>query len=57
MAVNEHAGRQAEASMLVDVDRLVAAYYDERPDPAIPAQRVAFGTSGHRGSAFTTSFN
>jgi phosphoglucomutase len=57
MAVNEHAGRPAEASMLVDVDRLIAAYYDERPDPAIPAQRVAFGTSGHRGSAFTTSFN
>ena len=43
--------------MLVDVDRLIAAYYDERPDPGIPAQRVAFGTSGHRGSAFTTSFN
>jgi phosphoglucomutase len=57
MAVNGRAGRPADASMLVDVDRLIAAYYDERPDPAIPAQRVAFGTSGHRGSAFSTSFN
>ncbi len=43
--------------MLVDVERLVSAYYDLRPDPAELAQRVAFGTSGHRGSAFNTSFN
>ena len=57
MAVNERAGRPADPAMLVDVDRLVAAYYDERPDPSIPAQRVAFGTSGHRGSSFATSFN
>jgi phosphoglucomutase len=57
MVVNEHAGRPADASMLVDVDRLIAAYHDRRPDPAIPAQRVAFGTSGHRGSSFATSFN
>jgi phosphoglucomutase len=57
MAVNERAGRPADPAMLVDVDRLVAAYYAERPDPGIPAQRVGFGTSGHRGSAFTTSFN
>ena len=57
MAVNERAGRPADPAMLVDVDRLIAAYYDERPDPAIPAQRVAFGTSGHRGSSFATSFN
>ncbi len=57
MAVNERAGRPADPSMLVDVDRLVAAYYDDKPDPAVPAQRVAFGTSGHRGSSFKTSFN
>ena len=41
----------------MDVDELVGAYYDARPDPAVPAQRVAFGTSGHRGSALTTAFN
>jgi phosphoglucomutase len=43
--------------MLVDVPRLVIAYYTEAPDPAVPAQRVIFGTSGHRGSAFDRSFN
>jgi phosphoglucomutase len=43
--------------MLADIPRLVTAYYTERPDPAIPAQRVAFGTSGHRGSSFAASFN
>jgi phosphoglucomutase len=57
MTVSERAGRPAEASMLVDVDRLVQAYYEERPDPTDPAQRVAFGTSGHRGSALKGSFN
>jgi len=43
--------------MLVDVPRLVSAYYTGRPDPSVPSQRVAFGTSGHRGSAFDGSFN
>jgi len=43
--------------MLVNVPKLVTAYYSEVPDPAVPEQRVAFGTSGHRGSAFTKSFN
>jgi phosphoglucomutase len=43
--------------MLVNVPRLITAYYTEAPDPAVPAQRVAFGTSGHRGTAFNTSFN
>jgi phosphoglucomutase len=57
MAVDERAGRRADPSMLVDVDRLIAAYYDGRPDPANLAQRVAFGTSGHRGSSLSTSFN
>jgi phosphoglucomutase len=51
------AGKPAPASLLVDVARLIAAYYGEKPDPGIAAQRVAFGTSGHRGSAFTRSFN
>jgi len=57
VTVSERAGRPAEPSMLVDVDRLVRAYYEERPDPSDPAQQVAFGTSGHRGSAFAGSFN
>lgn len=43
--------------MLVNVPRLITAYYSETPDPSIPAQRVAFGTSGHRGSAFDNAFN
>ncbi len=43
--------------MLVNVPRLVTAYYTEMPDPAVPAQRVAFGTSGHRGSSFKQAFN
>ncbi|MDX2376490.1 phosphoglucomutase (alpha-D-glucose-1,6-bisphosphate-dependent) [Microbacterium sp. LRZ72] len=51
------AGQPAEASDLVDIDALIAAYYDSKPDAAVPEQRVAFGTSGHRGSSLTTSFN
>lgn len=51
------AGLPAEESDLIDVDELIAAYYDLRPDPSVPAQRVAFGTSGHRGSSLSTSFN
>jgi phosphoglucomutase len=43
--------------MLVDVPRLITAYYTEAPDPTVPAQRVAFGTSGHRGSSFKRAFN
>ena len=57
MAVSERAGRPADPAMLVDVDHLVQAYYDERPDPAVPAERVQFGTSGHRGSSLDRSFN
>ncbi|MGA2433652.1 MAG: phosphoglucomutase (alpha-D-glucose-1,6-bisphosphate-dependent) [Bryobacteraceae bacterium] len=57
MSVSPLAGKPAPASMLVDVPKLVAAYYSERPDPAIAAERVSFGTSGHRGSAFARSFN
>ena len=43
--------------MLVDVPRLITAYYTEVPDSTVPAQRVAFGTSGHRGSSFKRAFN
>ncbi|MFM0207716.1 phosphoglucomutase (alpha-D-glucose-1,6-bisphosphate-dependent) [Paraburkholderia sediminicola] len=57
MNINPLAGKPAPHEMLVNVPRLVTSYYTERPDPAIPAQRVAFGTSGHRGSAFARSFN
>ena len=51
------AGKSAPRSLLVDVPRLVTAYYTGVPDPAEPSQRVAFGTSGHRGSSFELSFN
>jgi len=51
------AGQPAPRSMLVNIPRLVAAYYASRPDPAQPSQRVAFGTSGHRGSPTRHSFN
>lgn len=51
------AGKPAPADMLVNVPRLVTAYYALTPDPSIAAQRVSFGTSGHRGSAFAAAFN
>jgi phosphoglucomutase len=54
---NERAGQPAADADLVDVAALVTAYYAEHPDPAEPGQRVTFGTSGHRGSAFRLSFN
>ncbi|MEU2335351.1 phosphoglucomutase (alpha-D-glucose-1,6-bisphosphate-dependent) [Streptomyces sp. NPDC013172] len=54
---HERAGRPAAPEDLVDVARLVTAYYALHPDPSDPAQRVAFGTSGHRGSSLTTAFN
>ena len=57
MHISPLAGHPAPPSMLLDVSRLITAYYTRIPDPAIPAQRVAFGTSGHRGSAFETTFN
>jgi phosphoglucomutase len=55
--VSPLAGKAAAASMLVNVPRLVTAYFAGQPDPAVPSQRVAFGTSGHRGSAFDSAFN
>ena len=57
MAISTQAGRPAAPDQLVDLDRLVGAYYDVRPDPRNPAQRVAFGTSGHRGSSLKAAFN
>lgn len=57
MSVSEWAGRPAPASLLEDIPRLLAAYHTEHPDPGEPAQRVAFGTSGHRGTARRASFN
>jgi len=51
------AGQPAQAAQRMDVSKLVDAYYSRRPDPAVPAQRVAFGTSGHRGSSLDASFN
>jgi phosphoglucomutase len=56
-SIDPRAGKPVTASMLVDVASLIKAYFSEKPDPAIAAQRVVFGTSGHRGSAFTRSFN
>src|SRR5439155_4962402 len=57
MAISPLAGKPADPSLLINVPRLVAAYYTGRPDPSVPAQRVAFGTSGHRGSALDNAFN
>ncbi len=55
--VSPLAGTPAQAVHLVDVDKLVAAYFDVKPDPAVTTHRVAFGTSGHRGCSFDGSFN
>ena len=57
MKISPLAGKPAPAGILVNVPRLVTAYYTGVPDPKVPAQRVAFGTSGHRGSSFNLAFN
>ncbi len=57
MKISPLAGKPADPSILVNVPKLITAYYTEIPDPSIPAQRVLFGTSGHRGSAFDIAFN
>lgn len=54
---NPLAGQPAPLDLLVNIPRLISAYYTGRPDPSVPAQRVAFGTSGHRGSSFDDAFN
>src|SRR5262249_24731947 len=51
------AGKPVTPDMLVNVPRLMTAYFTQIPDPAVPEQRVHFGTSGHRGSSFATAFN
>ena len=56
-APNPAAGKPVDPSSLVNVPRLVTAYFAGKPDPADPAQRVAFGTSGHRGTSLKNSFN
>ncbi|GGH46853.1 phosphoglucomutase (alpha-D-glucose-1,6-bisphosphate-dependent) [Microbacterium album] len=55
--MTSRAGLPAEATDLTDVDALIGAYYDRTPDPSKPAERVSFGTSGHRGSSLNGSFN
>jgi phosphoglucomutase len=57
VTANPNAGMPADPAKLVDIPRLVSAYYTGEPDPSDPAQRVAFGTSGHRGSSLSLSFN
>jgi phosphoglucomutase len=57
MKISPLAGKVADPATLVDVPRLITAYYAQVPDPGVAAQRVSFGTSGHRGSSFATSFN
>ena len=57
MSIDPRAGKLATPDMLVDVPKLIAAYYEEKPDVSEPTQKVAFGTSGHRGSSLLTSFN
>lgn len=57
MSAHPLAGRPAPRELLVNVPRLVSAYYTHTPDAAVPEQQVAFGTSGHRGSSLSTSFN
>ena len=57
MEISPRAGNAADPSLLINVPRLVSAYYTGRPDPSVPAQRVVFGTSGHRGSALDHGFN
>jgi phosphoglucomutase len=57
MKISPKAGQPAEPGILIDVTKLSDAYYTQRPDPSIPAQRVSFGTSGHRGCSLNNSFN
>ena len=55
--ISPYAGKPISEARLVDVPRLLEAYFSGRPDPAVPSQRVVFGTSGHRGSPFDRAFN
>src|SRR5215813_14000819 len=55
--ISPRAGKPATHDMLIDVARLEREYFARRPDPEVPAERVSFGTSGHRGSSLSGSFN
>src|ERR1700754_417624 len=55
--VSKLAGKPVDPKNLTNIPRLITAYFAGRPDPDVPAQRVAFGTSGHRGSALANAFN
>ena len=57
MKISPLAGKPVPSWILVDIPRLISAYYSESPDPSVQVQRVSFGTSGHRGSSFHNSFN
>ncbi len=57
MSLSPQAGKAADPAMLENIPRLVTAYFVNHPDPSVPAQRVSFGTSGHRGSSLDSSFN
>jgi phosphoglucomutase len=57
MGISTNAGKPARQEMLVNVPKLITAYFEEFPDPSVPEQQVQFGTSGHRGSSFKNSFN
>ncbi|MBS1594461.1 MAG: alpha-D-glucose phosphate-specific phosphoglucomutase [Bacteroidetes bacterium] len=57
MSLSPLAGQPASQQPPIDLDKLIAAYYDQKPDPAVAAQKVIFGTSGHRGSSLDCSFN
>lgn len=57
MAIDKRAGKRADPAQLVNIPRLIASYYTIKPDPSVSTQRVAFGTSGHRGCSFSGSFN
>src|SRR5689334_5423043 len=57
MPISALAGKILPKTLRTDVPKLLAAYFDLRPDPDVPSQRVAFGTSGHRGCSFDRSFN
>ena len=57
MNISPYAGKPAEPWMLVNLPKLISAYYTNIPDPSIPEQKIAFGTSGHRGSSLKNSFN
>jgi len=57
MKISPLAGKRCPSELLIDIPKLLKAYYQEIPNPALPAERIAFGTSGHRGSSLSRTFN